>query len=160
MGDDFQTRWRRPAYAAVVGSLLVLGVGPVGSDPLGPTEAAQLAARLLEGRVWLVHAVVVQVVDGDTVVLDLDLGWHTWRHHESVRLAHIDAPERADRAQWAEAKVFVERLLPAGTEALLISEKLEKYGRTLGRIVIRDGRDVGAELLKAGLTVPYEGGKR
>jgi endonuclease YncB( thermonuclease family) len=43
---------------------------------------------------------------------------------------------------------------------LLISEKLEKYGRTLGRIVLRDGRDVGAELLKAGLAVPYEGGTK
>jgi micrococcal nuclease len=133
---------------------------PAGADPLGPQEAAQLAARLLEGRVWLVHAVVVRVVDGDTVVLNLDLGWHTWRHDESVRLAHADALERTDRVRWAEVKVFVERLMPVGAEVLLISEKLEKYGRTLGRIVLRDGRDVGAELLKAGLAVPYEGGKR
>jgi protein TonB len=43
---------------------------------------------------------------------------------------------------------------------LLISEKLEKYGRTLGRIVLRDGRDVGTELLKVGLAVPYEGGTK
>jgi hypothetical protein len=90
---------------------------------------------------------VVRVIDGDTVVLNLDLGWHTWRHNESVRLAHVNAPERGERARWAEAKAFVERLLPAGTEVLLISEKLEKYGRTLGRIVLRDGRDIGAELL-------------
>jgi micrococcal nuclease len=141
--------------------LLALAIArPAGADPLGPQEAAQLANRLLEGRVWLVHAVVVRVVDGDTVVLNLDLGWHTWRHDESVRLAHIDAPERTDRARWAEAKAFVERLLPAGAEVLLISEKLEKYGRRLGRIVLRDGRDVGAELVKAGLAIPYEGGKR
>jgi endonuclease YncB( thermonuclease family) len=85
------------------------------------------------------------------VVLDLGLGWHTWRHHES---------ERSERVRWEEAKGFVERLLPVGTEVLLISEKLEKYGRTLGRIVLRDGRDVGVELLKAGLAVPYEGGRR
>jgi hypothetical protein len=24
--------------------------------------------------------VVVRVIDGDTVVVNLDLGWHTWRH--------------------------------------------------------------------------------
>jgi endonuclease YncB( thermonuclease family) len=76
-----------------------------------------------------------------------------------VRLALVDAPERRDQARWAEAKAFVERLLPAGTQVLLISQKLEKYGRTLGRIVLRDGRDVGAELLKAKLAVPYEGGR-
>jgi micrococcal nuclease len=130
------------------------------ADPLGPSEAAQLAGRILEGRVWLVHAVVVRVIDGDTVVLNLDLGWHTWRHNESVRIAHIDAPERRDKARWEAAKAFVERLLPVGTEVLLISEKLEKYGRTLGRIVLRDARDVGAELLKAGLAVPYQGGTK
>jgi endonuclease YncB( thermonuclease family) len=69
-------------------------------------------------------------------------------------------PERRDGVRWAEAKTFVEQLLPAGTEVLLISEKLEKYGRTLGRILLTDGRDVGAELLKAGLAVPYEGGTK
>ena len=62
--------------------------------------------------------------------------------------------------RWAEAKAFVERLLPAGTEVLLVSEKLEKYGRTLGRILLRDGRDVGQELLKAGLARSYSGGAR
>jgi micrococcal nuclease len=143
------------------GGLFTVGLfTSTAADPLQPPEAAQLAARMLEGRVWLVHAVVVRVIDGDTVVLNLDLGWHTWRHNESVRLAHIDAPERSDRARWAEAKAFVERLLPAETEVLLISEKLEKYGRTLGRIMLRDGRDVGVEVVKAGLAKLYEGGKR
>jgi endonuclease YncB( thermonuclease family) len=92
------------------------------------------------------------------VVVNLDLGWHTWRHDEHVHLNAVDAPERSDLARWAEAKAFVERLLPPGTEILLVSEKLEKYGRTLGRILLRDGRDVGAELLKAGLAQPYAGG--
>ena len=63
-------------------------------------------------------------------------------------------------ARWTEAKAFVETLLPPGTEVLLVSEKLEKYGRTLGRILLRDGRDIGQEVLKAGLAKPYTGGKR
>ena len=37
---------------------------------------------------------------------------------------------------------------------LLVSEKLEKYGRTLGRPLLRHGRDVSEELLKAGLAKP------
>ena len=45
-------------------------------------------------------------------------------------------------------------------EVLLVSDKLEKYGRTLGRILLRDGRNVGAEVLKAGLAKPYTGGTR
>jgi micrococcal nuclease len=139
--------------------LMALPVAAVSADPLTPPDAAALATRLLDGKVWLVHAVVVRIIDGDTVVLDLDLGWHTWRKGEHVRLAGVDAPERTDRARWAEARQFIERLLPPGTEVLLVSEELEKYGRTLGRILLRDGRDVGAELVKAGLAIPYAGGK-
>jgi endonuclease YncB( thermonuclease family) len=149
-------------YRLIGGALvLLLGPGSVAlADPLTPPEAAALTTRLLDGKVWLVHAVIVRVIDGDTVVAHLDLGWHTWRHDEHVRLSGIDAPERIDGVRWAEAKGFVERLLPAGTEVLLVSEELEKYGRTLGRILLRDGRDVGAELLKAGLARPYAGGSR
>jgi endonuclease YncB( thermonuclease family) len=58
--------------------------------------------------------------------------------------------------RWAEAKAFVERLLPVGT----VSEKLEKYGRTLGRLLLRDGRAVSQEVLRAGLAKPYTGGPR
>jgi micrococcal nuclease len=130
------------------------------ADPLTPPEAVVLTARLLDGKVWLVHAVIVRVIDGDTVVVNMDLGWHTRRHDEHIRLNGIDAPEKTEPERWAAAKAFVERLLPAGTEALLVSEKLEKYGRTLGRILLRDGRDVGQELLKAGLAKPYTGGPR
>ena len=91
-------------------------------------------------------------------MLDMDLGWHRWRHEEHVRLKGVDAPERTDPARWTEAKAFIEHLLPPGTEVLLVSENVEKYGRTLGRILLRDGRDVG--LLKAELATPYTGGPR
>ena len=137
--------------------LLGLPIAFASADPLAPPEAAALTTRLLDGKVWLVHAVIVRVIDGDTVVAHLDLGWHTWRHDEHIRLNGIDAPERSDLPRWTEAKAFVERLLPA---VLLVSEKLEKYGRTLGRLLLRDGRDVSQELLRAGLAKPYAGGPR
>jgi micrococcal nuclease len=147
--------------AYVLALLVAAGLAaPVCADPLAPLEAAVLTTRLLDGRVWLVHAVIVRVIDGDTVVAHLDLGWHTWRHDEHIRLNGIDAPERSEPERWAAAKAFVERLLPEGTEVLLVSEKLEKYGRTLGRILLRDGRDVSQEVLNAGLAKPYFGGKR
>ena len=127
--------------------------------PVPPHVAARLAAQLLEGRVWLVHATAGRVIDGNTVVLDLDLGWHTWRRDEHVRLAGSDATERKDTARWTEAKAFVERQLPAGTEVLLMSERLEKDGRTLGRIVLPDGQEVGAEVLKARPAKAHAGGR-
>jgi micrococcal nuclease len=157
-----QTRPRR--WALILGALLPCVMPwvilPSSADPLARPEAAVLTARLLDGKVWLVHAIVVRVLDGDTVVVNMDLGWHTWRHDEHVRLNGIDAPERKDLARWTAAKTFVEGLLPPGTEVLLVSEKLEKYGRTLGRLLLRDGRDVSHEVVKAGLAEPYASGKR
>ena len=39
------------------------------------------------------RAVVTKVYDGDTITADVDLGFNTWRHDESLRLVGIDAPE-------------------------------------------------------------------
>src|SRR5215813_13038702 len=85
---------------------LLLTVEPSSADPLTPPEAAALTTRLLDGKVWLVHAIVVRVIDGDTVVVNMDMGWHTWRHDEHIRLNGVDAPERSDPAGWTKAKGF------------------------------------------------------
>jgi hypothetical protein len=56
---------RRTLMVGTLGSLL--GAFPVGSasaDPLAPPEAAALTTRLLDGKVWLVHAVIVRVTYG------------------------------------------------------------------------------------------------
>ena len=36
---------------------------------------------------------VLKVVDGDTVDVDIDLGFGTWLHNERVRIMGIDTPE-------------------------------------------------------------------
>ncbi len=113
---------RLAALALLVGAFPTVSAS---ADPLTPPEATALTTRLLDGEVWLVHAVIVRVIDGDTVVAHLDLGWHTLRHGEHVRLSGIDTPERADFVHWAEAKAFVERLLPVGIEVLVVSEELD-----------------------------------
>jgi endonuclease YncB( thermonuclease family) len=92
--------------ACVLALLLGFPVVSSSADPLAPPEAAALTTRLLDGKVWLVHAVIVRVIDGDTVVVNMDLGWHTWRHEEHVRLNGIDAPERTEPERWAAAKAF------------------------------------------------------
>ena len=78
MGGARMRHGRRSLTLAVVLSLTVsFAALPSGAYPLAPPEAAVLTTRLLDGKVWLVHAVVVRVIDGDTVVVNLDLGWHT-----------------------------------------------------------------------------------
>ena len=36
---------------------------------------------------------VLKVIDGDTVDVDIDLGFGTWIHNERVRIMGIDTPE-------------------------------------------------------------------
>jgi endonuclease YncB( thermonuclease family) len=77
--------------AHVLAMFVCLLVLSASADPLARPEAAALTTRLLDGKVWLVHAIIVRVIDGDTVVVNMDLGWHTWRHDEHVRLHGLDA---------------------------------------------------------------------
>ena len=40
---------------------------------------------------------ILKVIDGDTVDVDIDLGFGVWMHKERVRLHGIDTPESRTR---------------------------------------------------------------
>jgi micrococcal nuclease len=88
------------------------------------------------------RAVVVRVIDGDTVVLDIDLGFDTWLHNKHIRLLGVDAPEirGAERAEGLKWKARLEAQLPTGAEVILQStkDKSDKYGRYLGTLWSQD----------------------
>lgn len=83
---------------------------------------------------------IVRVVDGDTVDVDIDLGFNTWIHNERVRLEGVDTPESRttdliERFFGLLAKKMLEEKLPAGSTQVLqttTSSATEKYGRTIG----------------------------
>lgn len=109
------------------------------------------------------RAVVVRVIDGDTVVADLDLGLGVWLRGYSYRVAGVDAPElHGANAKAGElAKGFLAGLLPPGTVVQASTVKADKYGgRYDAHLALEDGRDVGQVLLEAGMAVPYDGGRR
>lgn len=101
-------------------------------------------------RYWTVPGTVVRVVDGDTVVMDLDLGWHLTLRR-SCRIAEINAPERATEYGPA-ATEYLRTLLPVGTVVTFISTKLDQYGRPYGQIWT--DRDVGNAMIAAGHAEP------
>lgn len=74
-------------------------------------------------------AKVVKWVDGDTVDLDVDLGFKT-RRIERFRLIGIDTPERG-KPGFKEAKELAESIYPIGSEIMIESMRTEKYGRWL-----------------------------
>lgn len=81
---------------------------------------------------------IIRIVDGDTIDVDIDLGFGVWLRNERVRLAGIDTPEK--RTSDAYEKVFgnyatdyVTNVLPVGSKAKLLSKDFHgKFGRILG----------------------------
>lgn len=102
---------------------------------------------------WTVPGIVRRIVDADTLVIDLDLGWGTWRIGQKVRLLGIDAPEMSTEAGKA-ARAWLESWLPLGTEVIVESRALDSFGRVLGRVRYGAAGDLSAMLLNAGHAVP------
>lgn len=74
-------------------------------------------------------AKVLRWVDGDTVSLELDLGFNI-SLIERFRLLGTDTPERS-QPLWTEAKQCSESVLPVGTYLTITTHKKDKYGRWL-----------------------------
>ena len=89
--------------------------------------------------------VIVRVVDGDTVDVDIDLGFDLWLKKQRIRLYGVDTPESRTRdleekRHGIAAKEFVESYLPLNTKQVL-KTKLDgrgKFGRILGEFVAFD----------------------
>lgn len=95
---------------------------------------------------WTVQATVIRAVDGDTVAVDLDLGWGIWRKEVAgapnrIRILGLDTPERGT-ADYLLARQTLEVLLPASLTVWVASQKLDSFGRVLGDVLLLDGRSV------------------
>lgn len=102
------------------------------------------------GSIWQVEGEVIRVLDGDTIEARVDLGWRI-QFQIIVRLDGIDAPE-LPTLLGEQARLFLGNLLPVGTRVIVTSNSLDKYGRTVGKVVARDtGADAAARLVAAGM---------
>ena len=112
---------------------------------------------------------ILRVVDGDTVDVDIDLGFGVWMHKERVRIYGLDTPESRTRDKVEKvfgnyAKQIVKDWLPTGSIQKLVTEKDKsgKYGRILGRFKIFDAetdREMYMEewMISKGIGVAYTG---
>jgi endonuclease YncB( thermonuclease family) len=105
---------------------------------------------------------IVRVVDGDTVDVDIDLGFSHWIHNERIRLYGVDTPEcrttdAEEKAAGILAKDFVKNCLHVGGTYRLQTKEKGKFGRYLGTIYLTDDNSINAALVKERLAVPYFG---
>ena len=83
---------------------------------------------------------VVKIIDGDTVDVDIDLGFGVWLHKERVRLYGIDTPESRTRdleekKYGLAAKAFLTGMLDDDQIILKThKDKTGKFGRILGEL--------------------------
>ena len=113
--------------------------------------------------------VVVKVVDGDTVDVDIDLGFGVCLKDERVRIMGIDTPESrtSDKVEdlfGEAAKARLKELMKNGGKLITTEDKhgedmKGKFGRILGDFKV-DGKRVTDILIEEGHAVAYFGGSK
>ena len=98
------------------------------------------------------------VYDGDSITVDIDLGFNHWMLNQKIRLFGINTPEvrGSDRLGGLIARDRLRGLIE-GRDIILAShrDRAGKYGRWLGTIYI-DDININKLLLDEGLATIYE----
>ena len=120
--------------------------------------------RRIDGVAGPVSAVVLRVIDGDTIAIRARI-WIGQSVETKVRIAGVDTPElRGGCALEIELAIAARDLVVSvlgDQPATLRDVRYDKYGgRVLARVENNDGEDIAALLIAAGLGRPYDGGKR
>ncbi len=112
---------------------------------------------------------IIKVIDGDTVDVDIDLGFGMWIKDERVRMMGIDTPESRTRDKVEKkfglaSKEKLKSIL--GKKSILktqVNKKGEdmkgKFGRILGDFIVGD-KMATQILIDEGYAVAYFGGSK
>ena len=109
---------------------------------------------------------LIKVIDGDTVDVDIDLGFGVWMRKQRIRLYGIDTPESRTRdleekKYGLAAKDFLVKWTGAGELTIKTRKDAKgKFGRILGDFMTDDGKKCGEQLIKEGHAVKYMGGAK
>lgn len=104
---------------------------------------------------------IVKVVDGDTVDVEIDLGFSLTKK-ERIRLAGIDTPETRTRDEeekklGIDAKEYLSMRLESSKNLIVKTEKDGKYGRMLGWLFDDDNRSINRDMVDLGYAWSYGG---
>ena len=114
---------------------------------------------------------ILRVIDGDTVDIDIDLGFDVILSKQRIRLFGIDTPEsrttdKIEKVFGNLSKDFIKHVIPEGSKQTLRTRKdaTGKFGRILGEFIISYNYDnteinttVNKEMIKRNLAVEYFG---
>ena len=105
--------------------------------------------------------VLRRIIDGDTIVVDIDLGFKVFLQKEKVRLFGINTPEsrtrnKEEKVLGLAAKARLKELLPKKFIVRTHMDKKEKFGRILG-VPIVEGMNICDQLVEEGHARSYFG---
>lgn len=109
---------------------------------------------------------VNKVLDGDTVDIDLDLGFNIVLAGQRVRMAGVDTPEsrttnKEEKPRGLLSKKKLAEKLPVGSwvkiNTLKSDNNDDKFGRILGEFILEDGTNVNQWMIENNYAVPYQG---
>ena len=109
---------------------------------------------------------VTRIVDGDTLDVDIDLGFSTKLTKQRIRMLGIDTPESRTRdleekSRGLLSKKFLINLCPLGSKIRLRSHGKGKFGRILGEIFTPEGEvSINKQMCDEGYAVEYYGGNK
>jgi micrococcal nuclease len=100
------------------------------------------------------RAQLIRVVDGDTWILDVSLGFNLWVRNERIRASGINCPELSTDAG-KEALAWVRQWFathcPDGVLTVTTQkDRADNYGRILGTVTALDGACLNTDLLANG----------
>lgn len=111
---------------------------------------------------------VLNVVDGDTIDIEIDLGFDI-SYTSRVRLAGLDTPESrttdlAEKKLGLEAKEYLKSKLEKASVIVIKTEKpdsTEKYGRILGWLFLdKNNKSLNEQMVAEGYAWKYDGGTK
>lgn len=112
------------------------------------------------------RAKILKVVDGDTVEIDLDLGFNIVLANQRVRMAGVDTPEsrtanKEEKPRGMLSKKKLAEMLPVGSwakiETMRSDSNDDKFGRILGVFITENGTNVNDWLIDNNYAVAYMG---
>ena len=105
---------------------------------------------------------VVKIVDGDTIDVDIDLGFGVWLKKQRIRLFGIDTPESRTRdleekKYGLAAKEYLTKWLTSGGVKIRTQKDAKgKFGRILGEMYCYD-TNVNEKMIEEYHAVRYHG---
>jgi len=117
---------------------------------------------MVASDIYTYNAKCIRVIDGDSCVLNIDLGFKIWLKRSSrltmINTPELNSPDEEIRLKAVAAKDALAGLIE-GKDVRIKSHRLDKYGRPEVEIVVMtpggDGIHVNQRMIDDGHAVPY-----